>query len=578
MQKAEFDALLGQAMAELLPQESSTKKRKRGQVNVNEAVGTLILKAENQEDWQELIAFMAWHALDPAHAREIIAQVKDVLFQRFHDYSYIPKDVLLPWIESIDAEADGHCRVHWKQGGQSTRYGMPEADFWRTLCDSSDMALTKAFAVTDPAAALFAKVSSTHAATAVAFAGAKRRREPVLPIATAVKRGGPGISTVALGDQEYQINTQYEYEDQDMTAILNARFRAVPAVRCLTAVDTITPDSLYDRLGTQGASDQGITVIPCNIGCYHWVGLLFEFNERRECIRAEFINSTRSSIPKTLQQQLSRKYPNVIFKERFDLHQQNDGTSCGACTIENLFLAATGAVAAPQRMMAQIRAQHLQALEQDSQIAGLSHREKTARDNFYTLFNRRQKENRPSFASSEYPGFKESAPKSEAELLGIAMLGSLLLNVAAEPRAALLQALSAVASADKSHAEVLNGIRTVLWRYVGQADIDTISRRLFGIARGDTIKGEVINSEERYRAVSELIFEYDYLKDIYQVSVAGDPAKIQRDIGGSVVDLSSSTNASVPEPVPDRGVSLAFGLMAHAPEGGCVAGVSMSDG
>lgn len=579
-QEAEFDALLAQAQALLSPEAS--RKRKRGQDPfqlVNQAVGILISKVANQEDWEKCIPWLAWSDLDPAHAHKIISQVKDVLFQHVHEFK-INQPFLYPWVESINIEADGHCKVHWKQGGGSTRYEMPEAGFWHTLCDASEMALTKAFAAEDPAAALFGKVSPTQAATAPAFAGSKRQREPMapLPVATSsVKRGRPGISTVNLGDQEYQVNTQYEYEDQDMTAILNARFRAIEGVRCLTAVDTITPDSLYDRLGVQRASDKGITVIPCNIGRYHWVGLLFQFNEHRECIRAEFINSTGSPLPKTLQQQLSKKYPSVVFQTRFDLHQQNDGTSCGACTIENLRLAATGAMQAPQRTMAGIRAEHLQVLQQDINIAGLSHREKTARDNFYTLFNRRQQDNRPSFMSGEYPGFKESEPKSEAELLGIAMLGSLLLNLATEPKKALLLAFSTAASGEKSHAEVLGGIRAVLWRYVGLADIDTISRRLFGIARGDTVKGEIINSEERYHAVSELIFEYNYLKDIHQVCVAGDPAKIQKDIGGSVIELTDSTVVAATGPLVDQqvGAALTFGLVGLVPnsaaEGGYVA-------
>ncbi len=583
IQKTEFDELFRQVMTALTPEES-TNKRKRGKeprkLNVNEAVGVLISKAANQEDWQKLIPVLAWPALDSEHAREILRQVKDVYFQDYSVYSYIHHDFALPWIESINAEADGHCTVHWKQGGEPTRYGMPEADFWRTLCDSSEMGLTKAFAANDPAVVLFAKVPSTHAAIeGASWAGSKRRREPEPQRATATKRGRPDIETVNLGDQEYQVNTQYEYEDQDMTAILNARFRAVEGVRCLTAVDTITQDSLYDRLGTQGASDQGITVIPCNIGHYHWVGLLFEFNERRECVRAEFINSTKSALPKTLQQQLSRKYPGVIFRERFDLHQQNDGTSCGACTIENLHLAATGAMQAPQRTMAEIRAEHLQVLQQDISMAGLSHREKKARGEFYTLFNHRQKEGRRSFNSSdEYPCFKESAPKSEAELLAIAKLGSLLLSLAPEPKAALLRAFKGAALGD-SHAEVLHGIRAVLWEYRGLAHMATISRRVFGVAEGDAFEGEPVNSWDRYNAASKLIFEYEYLKDIHQVCVAGDPAEIQKDLRGSVIDLTSSVVTVAPAPLAGRvDTALTFGLIPTIPEGDGMNEVLMSDG
>jgi hypothetical protein len=423
--------------------------------------------------------------------------------------------------------------------------------------------LTEKFALSDPAAALFAHVSSAHVTTAGASAGSKRHREPkASQIATAIKRGRPGIETVNLADQEYQVNTQYEYEDQDMAAISNSRFRDLEGMRCLTAVDTITPDSLYDRLSTPGASNQGITVIPCNIGRYHWVGLLFEFNERRECIRAEFINSTRSPLPKTLQQQLSKRYPGAVFQTRFDLHQQNDGTSCGACTIENLHLAATGA-AAPQRTMAEIRALHLQALRQVINIAGLSHREKTARDNFYTLFNRRQQENRPSFNSGEYPCFKESAPKSEAEILGIATLGSLLLSLKAEPKAALIDAFKDTEKSE--HADVLNRIRAVLWAYKEIPDMVVISQRLFGIGQYDEIRGDPMNSVDRYHAVSELIFEYNYLKDIYQVCVAGDPAKIQQDMRESVMDLTGSAVATARAPLAVGGVALAFGFPVAEP-------------
>lgn len=325
-----------------------------------------------------------------------------------------------------------------------------------------------------------------------------------------------------------RINTGYEYEDQDITAILNARFRGTD-IRTMTAVDSITRNSLLSRLQQDQRSGGGqrTTVIPCNIGNYHWVGLLFQFDETNHCTRAEFINSTEGQLPLTLQQQLNQLYPDVEFRQRYDLHRQDlqhDGTSCGACAIENLWLAANN-TAAPRKTIAELRAEQLQILERDSQAADIPARERAARTSFYHRFNERQRENSPAFNISHIASLSKSKPKSETELLAISELASLILALEEAPRTALKEALDRTIPRGEGeggdqaeHSTILSQIRQILFDHKEKEHANEISQRLFNT--NIIGEGAATNLAEYNQA---LVFDYEYLKDVSRILNSGDP-------------------------------------------------------
>lgn len=214
----------------------------------------------------------------------------------------------------------------------------------------------------------------------------------------------PILSKKTVRVDEYDINCAYQYEDTDITAILNARVRQYDGrisdsvIHAMAPVDTTTENQLKKRLETDRDMNHGkrINLIPCNIGDYHWVGLLLQFDATNECVRAEFINSINGAIPEELTRQLGDVYPHVTFRERFDLIKQDDDYSCGACTIENLILSMTGDK--PEKMtMDKIRAQHLQCLKTDKEKDDILPAERLARSRFFADFEKRQRLNEPTF-------------------------------------------------------------------------------------------------------------------------------------------------------------------------------------
>ncbi|MDO8954887.1 MAG: hypothetical protein Q7V63_08575, partial [Gammaproteobacteria bacterium] len=345
------------------------------------------------------------------------------------------------------------------------------------------------------------------------------------------------IETIKIGDKEYSINCNYEYEDQDITACLNARLhengfnKAGLPVYALAAVNTIQKNSLKDALIAHNKTlgddkallGKRITLIPCNIGNYHWVGLLFEFNEARECIKAEFINSTGSSIPSTLNDQLKAVYPGRTFTERFDLIRQEDGTSCGPCTVENLIFGMLDEKVKPANM-AQIRALHLNLVKQDAESPLIPEAVKSARTNAYNRFYDNQLHNRRSFESTRYTALKDSKSMSEAEVEGIAIIASLIMSLDKKAQADICRALALTRhEAAKEIKETLDEIRLQLFGYRHNPIVKEITSQLFGNE-------------------SELIFNYEYLQNIYKLCASpGELESLSKSLKTKEPTASSST-------------------------------------
>lgn len=198
-----------------------------------------------------------------------------------------------------------------------------------------------------------------------------------------------------------RINVHYQYEDNDIQAILVARLqelreqipqrRFVPPIEILAAVDNIADSQLENRLRQAVRPNAGarIVLISCNLGNAHWVGILIEFASSGTVLRAQYIGSLASddTVPKTFRDQLRKIYPAAIFTT-YKLLQQNDSTSCGAYAIENLLSIALD-IQPSQTTSEAIRNVHLEALRQYNL-------------GFYTDFNDRQRNNRPSTATANF--------------------------------------------------------------------------------------------------------------------------------------------------------------------------------
>lgn len=324
---------------------------------------------------------------------------------------------------------------------------------------------------------------------------------------------------------DYKVNCDYEYEDQDITAILNARLRQYnnsvnnTPVYSTAAVDTISYNQLVQRLQQEKDSHPNgkrIVLIPCNIGNYHWVGLLLEFNDNNACSRAEFINSTSLNIPQTLQRQLQAVY-NKEFVDQYDVIMQSDGTSCGACTIENLILRMTNSSVPIGIRMSQLRAKHLNILNNDADNFFVSEYERIIRRRFYESFNNRQCMNQRTFDSKQFDSFKDSGSMSELEILSIARIASLILNASVNVKKGILAAFRDCLDDSKEPKIVLDKIRKVLWDFSKDSKAQELSALIFGLKKDISI-----DTEAKYFKESTLQFEYEYLKNIYNLSYSGE--------------------------------------------------------
>jgi hypothetical protein len=334
--------------------------------------------------------------------------------------------------------------------------------------------------------------------------------------------------TVEINGANYEINSDYEYEDQDITAILNARIRQYNGlvgntpVYQMASIDTITQNQLIQRLNDDKDNNpQGrrIVLIPCNIGNYHWVGLLLEFDENNACIRAEFMNSTHSEIPPTLQNQLQYFY-HRDFETYHNVIKQNDGTSCGACAIENLILRMLKLNPPENVNMFQLRAQHLNILRTDSEELNIAENERNVRRRFFESFNQRQRLNQRTFNSTQFmpANVDNKTYKSGSEMQAIVEIAEMLLQINEERFNKKIQAIfNSILERKKEHKAIFDDIRSTLWEFSDDLNIQKISNVIFGIKDISNF-GKI----QDYHAKAVLQFDYSYLESIAEFVVNDD--------------------------------------------------------
>ncbi len=273
------------------------------------------------------------------------------------------------------------------------------------------------------------------------------------------------------------VNIAYQYEDNDIQAILAARLQQLRVqnaefftkpIEMLAAIDNIMSTQLEKRLRQETIKHQGarIVLIPCNLGNAHWVGILLEFNADGQVSRAEYIDSNNPNpiIPNTFQEQLQNVYSNAPLMQPRALLQQKDDTSCGAYTIENLLIAALDIKSSEEGET--IRSQHLEALRQYN-------------PDFYRVFNERQKNNRPSTASLHeqlmYLDRLKNIWFSKQELNRILAIKKCFSNLAEKPRTVLLEAFKPNPADNDEHSLHLKAIRMALQAEIAKGESKTLA-------------------------------------------------------------------------------------------------------
>jgi hypothetical protein len=214
------------------------------------------------------------------------------------------------------------------------------------------------------------------------------------------------LRTNLLIIKDIDVNLDYEYEDVDINAILDAYVQhnraRLPNLEIIGAVDNIYPAQLEDRLRHAQENYRGRTLlIPYNLGNYHWVGLLVELDETgqpRRAICCDPLGTNKETL-KSIDKYFKRVFPTCEINY-VNYLRQSDATSCGAVTIDNLLMLAASSKTTEFRLSredtAQIRSGHIEML-------------RLHRPDYAERFNRKQRENRPTVASfAEQFAYQES--------------------------------------------------------------------------------------------------------------------------------------------------------------------------
>ena len=297
------------------------------------------------------------------------------------------------------------------------------------------------------------------------------------------------------------INNQYQYEDIDIQAILvNRKSQLIhendqafsKPVHIMAAVDNIVNSKIIYRQLEQRlkedkyANKEGerIILIPCNLGNYHWVGILVEFQEDGKIARAEYIDSLRkiAGVPQSLQEQWSKVYK-VDLQIKKLLHQ-DDVVSCGVFTVENLLLSARNLIKLDKHMdVQQFRQLHLECLEDYN-------------NKFYQAFYKKQKDNEPTVAElhQQLGYLKDEIVFSKQEIDQILEIKKCLANISNNR---IKKAISNVFKPNKKykeHAQHLNAIRTVLQQQKEKLESD--------------------DDQKSFKKLIEILFDIEYQNKI----------------------------------------------------------------
>jgi len=174
-------------------------------------------------------------------------------------------------------------------------------------------------------------------------------------------------------------NMNYEYEDQDIDALILLRAQEVgldlSRTVLLAPLDNMTDQleiQLMDELERNREIGARIILVPINLNNIHWVGLVVRLNEENQVVRIQYIDprgesTSEEGIPAEIKMALEVVYKRRMYIENLLLLRQTDGTACGALTVENLLRIAQGSVDTEivhEETTRRIRNHHINLLEQ----------------------------------------------------------------------------------------------------------------------------------------------------------------------------------------------------------------------
>lgn len=184
------------------------------------------------------------------------------------------------------------------------------------------------------------------------------------------------------------ISSQYLYEDNDIQAILSLMVQQhnLQNVHVMAAVDDIAGGELYQRLQADFATNQGLArklLIPYNLGRYHWIGILVNIGANEETVTVEVMDPNQGTVgyvaPPRVTDEVKRLYAEATITSAAHLLQQ-DGTSCGVLTIENLINRARGENLGQDQRVARgaevLRKAHVDLMSEHRPEDNFSHRQK----------------------------------------------------------------------------------------------------------------------------------------------------------------------------------------------------------
>jgi len=279
------------------------------------------------------------------------------------------------------------------------------------------------------------------------------------------------------------ISTSYWYEDGEMQMILQHQIdqhhrqtNDGRPIYLLGPLDNLNEPTLSQVL-TSHNRNHGIVLIPFNLSQRHWVGLLLEYNNTENLIRANYYDSLRSSNLDILNATLRaiRRQEDLVdeftqIQEENGLIRQQNGSDCGPCTIENLL---RGAGLETENMpldSASMRLTHLELLE-------------LRNPNFYRSFYDRQRTNQSSLAvlgkNKQIHHIQLAEYFSVMEYKNLLSLSLEILNLSQDIRTALIQTLQQKEDKDEEHSLKLTGIRNVLSGHNNDPQVRKLVNQLF---------------------------------------------------------------------------------------------------
>lgn len=387
----------------------------------NHRVNTLLqLPVLSDGSLDTLCQYFGEH-LDESNSKMLLDKAHNNIFADVMIYANIKQSYLISVIEYIDFENEHQCTVTFKNKPPMKFNTAQEYNFWLGFYPEDDLALANflsagmsqddsgselnLFSMTMYAGVKRKPAPNPSASTATGLAPeppAKRSRLPA-------PESNVNAHTVNVHGHVYKVNPNYWYEVYDVTPILDTCLMAKDfkdiQVNAMAAVDNMMGNSLADRLNSERENYKGarITLMPCNLGNNHWVGLLLEFNNENQCIRAEYLDSQSGDVPRVFVEQLKTFYPGCDFVIPADnILRQSDGVSCGPYSIENLLLRVTRTPATPDMLDREsIRAKQLHILAHADELPGVNPKFANLYKASYQKLSRDQFKDFPSFTRAD---------------------------------------------------------------------------------------------------------------------------------------------------------------------------------